>query len=104
MGVPQYTTPTFTLTFDDVDLDLTDAENVYVTFKSRDNLVTKTGEDLDISEKEIEVKLTQAETGKFTPNEAVEIQANWTMTSGDRAASVVVTTLIDEQLLKKVVE
>ena len=35
MGVPQFTTPTFTLTFTEQGLDLTtQALNVYVTFES----------------------------------------------------------------------
>ena len=48
MGVPQYTTPTFTLNFTEQSLDLTQARNVYVTFKSEGTLITKTGEDLTV--------------------------------------------------------
>lgn len=39
MSIPRGTTPTFALTFEDEELDLTQAENVYVTF----SYITKTG-------------------------------------------------------------
>jgi len=103
MSVPQYTTPTFTLTFTEEDLDLTQAQQVYVTFRSESNLVTKTGEDLTIDEKEIEVFLDQADTAKFRPG-VIEIQANWITGEGGRVASEVVTYEITDQLLKKVIE
>ena len=107
MSVPQYTTPTFNLTFTDDNLDLTAASNVYVTFKSGKYVLTKTGDDLDVDEKEISVKLTQDETGKLNTGSLssdVKIQANWVMPSGDRAASEVVLYEMSEQLLQKVVE
>lgn len=102
MGVPQFTTPTFTLTFSEQGLDLTQAANVYVTFKSGVNTITKTGESLTVAAKSISVHLAQNETAKFT--DRVLIQANWTMDGGDRAASNVVEYNISTQLLKKVVE
>ena len=55
MGLARYTTPTFTLTFTEDALDLTQAQNVYVTFRSGDVLMTKTGADLTIAEKSIGV-------------------------------------------------
>ena len=103
MSVPQYTTPTFTLTFSEENLDLTTATNVYVTFRSQKGTITKTGEDLTIAEKEIGVHLSQAETGMFSPG-YVQIQANWTMMDGERAASDIVSTDISAQLLQRVVE
>ena len=103
MAVPQYTTPTFTLTFTDQGLDLTQAHNVYVTFKAKMGSLTKTGSDLTVTAKTISVYLTQKETSKFTPGE-IEIQANWTTSNGDRAASNVVKYPIDKQLLTAVVE
>lgn len=102
MGVPQFTTPTFTLTFSEQGLDLTQAANVYVTFKSGEYTLTKSGDSLTIAEKSISVHLAQNETAKFT--DWVLIQANWTMDGGDRAASNVVKYNISTQLLKKVVE
>ena len=102
MGVPQWTTPTFTLQFTEEDLDLTQAENVYVTFKSGGYSITKTGEALDVSEKQIDVYLTQEECGGFAVG-SVEVQANWTDGAGDRCASYVAEVEITKQLLKRVI-
>lgn len=103
MSVPQFTTPTFTLTFRADGLDLTEARNVYVTFKSRYAALNKSGEDLEIGEKTIGVHLTQEETGRLGLGEC-RIQANWTMPGNKRAASVVVAYPIGEQLLRRVIE
>ena len=103
MGVAQYTTPTFTLTFTEDALDLTQAQNVYVTFRSGAVLMTKTGADLTIAEKSIGVYLSQEETAKFRIG-YVDIQANWTTATGGRAASEVTKYIISEQLLKRVIE
>ena len=103
MGVPQYTTPTFTLTFTEQALDLTQAQNVYVTFRSGETLMTKSGADLTIAEKSIGVYLSQEETAKFKVG-YVEIQANWTMAPNRRAASNIVRYPISGQLLMAVIE
>lgn len=103
MGVPQYTTPTFTLNFTEQSLDLTQARNVYVTFKSEGTLITKTGEDLTVEQKSISVYPSQEETARFRTGN-VKIQANWTTPTGGRAASEVATYIITDQLLKRVVE
>ena len=102
MGVPAWTTPTFTLTFQESALDLTTATNVYVTFNAGFVTITKTGEELTVSEKQIVVSLSQEECGKFGET-AVDIQANWTDASGQRCASEVAKTDISKQLLKKVI-
>lgn len=103
--IPIGTTPTFTLTFTDENLDLTSAQNVYVTFHSanKSSSLTKTGEDLTIEEKSIAVYLAQEETLAFYEGD-VEIQANWTSTTGGRCASDVVTYTFGKQLLKEVLE
>lgn len=103
MSVPQYTTPTFTLTFTEESLDLTLANNVYVTFRSGDNIITKTGSDLTVAQKSIGVYLSQEETAEFQVGD-VEIQANWTTAEGGRFASEKAYYDITDQLLKKVVE
>ena len=104
MGVPQFTTPTFTLTFTEQGLDLTtQAMNVYVTFESGNYELTKSGESLDIGEKTISVFLEQEETGNFSPSLPLKIQANWTTLNGHRVASEVAMYDIDEQLLKGVI-
>lgn len=105
MSVPRGTTPTFTCTFKEDGLDLTTAHNVYVTFKSANalNSLTKSGSSLVVEPKSIAVYLSQKETLGFGVGD-VEIQANWTTASGDRAASDIVTYTISKQLLPKVVE
>ena len=102
MNATQFTTPTFTLTFTEEELDLTQAQNVYVTFRCAGGSITKTGTALQISEKQISVILSQAETGGLSGN--VEIQANWTLPNGTRAASTIATVMIDRNLLRRVVE
>ena len=102
MSFGRYTTPTITLTFTEQGLDLTTAANVYVTFSSNGNTLTKTGEDLQVAEKSIGVWLTQAETGRFREN--VEVQANWTGNGGTRYQSVIQVIPVDRNLLERVVE
>lgn len=100
MGVPRWTTPTLTLTFTEAGLDLTQASGVYVTMSSGKTKLTKTGADLDISEKQIVVSLTQEETGRF--GLVVEIQANW-LVNGKRIASDIARVSISDQLLNEVI-
>jgi hypothetical protein len=102
MGVPRYTTPVFTLTFTEKDLDLTQAEEVFVTFRQACKLMTVTGEDLTVGEKTIAVSFTQEETAEFCEGD-VEIQANWII-AGKRAASEKVTYQFTDNLLKRVIE
>ena len=102
MSFGRYTTPTITLTFTEQSLDLTAAANVYVTFSSNGNTLTKTGEDLQVAEKSIGVWLKQAETGRFREN--VEVQANWTGNGGTRYQSDIQTIPVDRNLLERVVE
>lgn len=102
MAVTQYTTPTFTLTFTEEGLDLTQARNVYVTFKGQGVNITKTGNDLTIEEKQIQVLMNQDETGQM--HDQIDIQVNWTLPNGIRAASDIVTVEIECNLLKRVVE
>jgi len=92
------TTPTFRLYLNDEYVDLTQAVNVYVSFKQKDTLITKTGEDLDITENEVDVYLSQAETLKFIKGD-VEIQLNWTYLDGRRACSNIIIIEVDKNLI-----
>lgn len=106
MATARGTTPTFTLTFPSTGqnvVDLTQARNVYVTFKNGNKTITKTGEDLTVEAHSISVYLNQEETLSFT-RFGTEIQANWTYENGRRAASEIKTYSFSEQLLNKVVE
>ena len=110
MSIPVGVTPTFTLTFTDNTLDLTQASHVYVTFKCGTVEITKKDSALTVAEKTIEVSLTQAESLKFMPTSVlpnppkVAIQANWTYAGGGRAASNVVFYQFSLQLLDEVVD
>ena len=103
MGIARATTPTFTLKFTEEELDLTTANNVYATFEQDDVNFTKTGTDLVIAEKQVDVYLSQEETLKFKVG-VVDIQLNWTMSNGRRASSDVKQVAITKQLLRQVVE
>ena len=106
MSVPQFTTPTFILTIEGEQIDLTEAKNVYVTFRTKGYELTKPSSELDIEEKSIGVYLSQEETSHM-PTGYIEIQANWTMQNGsriDRVATESVTYPISKQLLKQVIE
>lgn len=102
MSVARGTTPTYILTFTEPSLDLTAANNVYVTFRKGVKILTKTGEDIDVAEKQIDVYLNQKETLSFTQGD-VKVQVNWTLANGRRAASEVKTIELSEQLLEKVI-
>lgn len=106
MSVAKYTTPTFVLTFNSQkfpELDLTQANNVYVTIKSGVYVLTKTGVDLDVNKNDISVFLSQEETSNLQVG-TMEIQANWTLGNGERAASEKCSLEITDNLLKQVVE
>ena len=102
MGVPRYTTPTFTLTFTEQTLDLTHAEKVFVTFQGNGVNFTKDGEDLSVEEKKIDVFLSQEESGSL-PDGPVRVQANWMNPDGRRYASTIATVMVSPNLLKKVI-
>lgn len=103
MSVARATTPTFICTFEEDGLDLTTANNVYVTFEQKSKSLTKSGNDIEIEPKQITVYLNQIETLRFNEG-AVEVQANWTMANGRRACSEVVSVDLSKQLLRRVVE
>lgn len=103
MSVARGTTPTYRLKFTEESLDLTEANNVYVTFRKGTRILTKTGNDIDVAPKQIDIYLNQKETLSFSTGE-VKVQVNWTAGGGKRAASKVRTIDLSEQLLEKVIE
>ena len=100
MAVTQYTTPTFTLTFTEEELDLTQATNIVVSLESNGKRIEKTGEDLAVAAKTIGVTLRQEDTGWMKDN--LIIQVNWMLPNGIRAASTKEWIDIDDNLLKRV--
>lgn len=103
MSVARGTTPTYVCTFIEQSLDLTQANNVYVTFRKGAKILTKTGQDIEVAAKQVEIYLDQKETLMFSTGE-VKVQVNWTLAGGMRACSEVATINLSEQLLEKVVE
>ena len=103
MSVARGTTPTYVCTFTEQSLDLTTANNVYVTFKKGAKILTKTGNDIEVGAKQVEIYLNQKETLAFSQGE-VKVQVNWTLAEGRRACSEVATINLSEQLLEKVIE
>ena len=96
------TTPTFTLTVPEA-VDLTAAQNVYATFRQGAKVCTKSGDEITVSEHQVDIYLDQGETLAFTVGE-VEIQLNWTFAGGQRAASTITKVTFDENLLRRVIE
>ena len=102
MNIPCGTTPTFTLIFTDQNLDLTEAEHVFVNFKGMTE-IEKQDSDLVISAKQISVFLSQEETLSLSMGR-VAVQANWTYSDGTRAASNIVMCNVSENLLRRAIE
>lgn len=97
------TTPTFILTIDDDNVDLTEATNVYVTFKQGTLEITKTGPDIVIAAKQVDIYMSQEETLRFSKGMA-SIQMNWTYDGGKRACTNIVRVDIGENLKEEVLQ
>lgn len=95
------TTPTFELKIADETVDLTEAYNVYATFSQCGKSLTKTGDDIEVTARQVDVYFTQAESLMFAPG-AIEIQLNWTYANGSRAATRKIKAIIEDNLLGEV--
>ena len=102
MGIPQYTTPTFTLTWGELPFSPAGAD-VFVTFRRLNALITKSGEDLTVGDGSVTVALSQEDTAQIVPG-PVEIQVNWLLADGSRYASEIASAEISGQLLCQVLE
>ena len=99
------TTPTVTFNFPST-VDMTQASDVKVTFKSKRYNLTKDSEDLVIDAHSVSVLLTQEETIKFALGN-FEAQVNWLYNEGNivkRACSNIVVLTANENLLNEVWE
>lgn len=101
------TTPTY-IFIPPEGLDLTEAQNVYITFSGENGceIFTKTGEDLEVTAESVSVYLTQQETLQF-PNGRIKIQINWTYQDGaktKRAASEPMYITANPNLIEEVIE
>lgn len=97
------TTPTFVLEIDDKNIDLTQVDNVYATFKQGTCVMTKTGQDIEVSENEVDVYLSQAETLSFSKG-TVFVQLNWTFQNGHRACTNIVGVDVGDNLVNGVLQ
>lgn len=100
------TTPTFTLTISgDVDLSL--ADNVYVSIRQGTVDIELTGDELEIEGNVISCWIPQQKSLKLIENAKAKIQVNWTYRDGQsgdvkRAATIVKEITVLEQLIRRV--
>ena len=92
-------TPTITVTVG-TSTDLTEAANVYVSFKQGKKLLKLT-DGFDVSAHQVDIYLEQEDTLQFDPG-TVEIQLNWTYSSGQRAATKPVSLSVSPNHLLEV--
>lgn len=98
------TTPTLTLTLPE-SVDLTIANELFVTFSQYETEITKTlGENVSlIAQNIIAVTLSQEETLVFVPNRSVSVQVNWIV--GDaRLATTIGKIIVTPNLIPEVIE
>ena len=108
MSISRYTTPDLTLTIPDTtEPDLTEADNVYVTFEdAKKEVFTKTGDALIVEAHAVDVYLSQEETAFFRPG-IITVTMNWTYHEGSRvkrAKAGPAKIEIKDNALKRVVE
>lgn len=105
----QGTTPAFTLTLKDQTINLLEADNVYATIEQGTVNITKTGEGVEVTQHGAKIYLTQRESLQLKAGKPAKVQLNWTYTDDPtgavrRAATKAQEIVIDEQLLRKVIE
>lgn len=101
------TTPTITINISNGDeLDLTTAEDLYVTLRQGQRIITKKY-DITVDAQSVTFCLTQREAFSLKEGQA-EVQINWTYTDADdntkrRAATQIKQIQIRRQLLDEVI-
>ena len=100
-----YTTPTLTLTVENIDLT---GQDIYVTIEQGSHELTKSGADLTVAYAEpdtaIEFKLTQEESASFAYNRPAQVQVNWISQNGVRGATNISQVSVLKNLLDEVIE
>lgn len=92
-------TPTITVKLPN-SIDLTEAAHVYVSFK-QGGIVRKITDGIDVAAHQVDIYLTQADTLAFCAG-SVELQINWTYSSGQRGATRPVNIGVASNHLKEV--
>lgn len=97
------TTPTFVLTIDE-SVDLTEAQNVYVSFENDSvELVKKSGDSgVVVEAHQVSVYLSQEETLQFKKN--LSVQINWTYANGSRGCTKIVSVPVGKNLIEEVLQ
>lgn len=99
----QYTTPTIQLLVKGVDL--TAADDVWVTFADRTRAIVLTLDSPTVAasgdDTQVSVTLTQAQTAQFIANTLSDVQVNW-MVSTARYATDIMSINVYENLLKEI--
>ena len=98
------TTPTFVLNLETDTIDLTEANNVYISLEtdSVEMLKQNGDEGVEIQPHQISVYLTQAETLQFAEKSKIEIQVNWTYANGSRGCTDIARVSVGRNLVDKV--
>ena len=86
------------------DIDLTEAEVIFITYKQKNRkVIEKSIDDIDVSTDSLVVTLTQADTLAFSAGTPVEVQIRARFVSGSAVASNVMTTTVDKILKEGVI-
>lgn len=100
------TTPTLQMRISDKNVNLNEAQSVYVTIRQGSVAITKTGEYVSVDGASLSVWLTQADTMQLKPNASAKLQVNWTYpdeAGTKRNATKPKEIPITEQLLMRVI-
>jgi len=95
-GIGRGTTPTNTFS---VDIDLRDAEVIWLTYKQNSKIIIqKEKEDLEIEEDEVVTHLTQEETLALKDSAPVRMQFRVRYADGNAIKSNIITATVEEIL------
>lgn len=92
------TTPTFRFILNDDQIDLTQMDHIYVTFQQGNYVMTKSGDDLDLSEKQVDVYFNQNESLRFKQG-VLSVQINYTFDNGKRGCTNIVNVSVGKNLV-----
>lgn len=103
MNIGQATTPTFVCNLPQT-IDLTAADSVYFTLSQNGRKITKTGDDITVSEHSVSAYLSQRDTVWIRPGQPIELQLNWVYEDGSRGMTQIVSVTVDRNLVPEVLE
>lgn len=95
----RYSTPTIEI---ETDIELKDANNLWLSFRQGEKILRKTKKDLDIEGTSIKVTLTQEETAMFDADKSVRIQLRWLIAdkaSGSNIIGVTFKEVLEDEVI-----